>query len=121
MLGLRPTEGAHGPTELRRLADAQRTRALLESLFELVSGHTVVGHDKLGSLLGNSYMVDLFDCGERLDCIRRRIAPLRQAGYRSAVYATYWIEGDTAHFAFSTFSLTDNAAPKRQEFDLPTA
>jgi hypothetical protein len=118
VLGLRPTDSSRSKTEIRRLAEAQRTRSLIENLIQFVSGRTVLGHEDLSKLLGNSYMVEVFDCGQRLDCIRSRVAPLARAGHRTAVYGSDWVEGDTHHFEIFTFSLVDAKVAKRVEFQL---
>ena len=121
VLGLRPTTGANGPTEIRRLAEAQKSRSLIESLLQLISGHDVVGHEDLRQLLGDSYMVDLFDCTDRLGCITARLVQLKRSGYTTAVYGTYWVDGDTFHFRVFTFSLATGRPLKHVEFDLAGA
>src|SRR5262249_20709529 len=121
MLGLRPLTAANGPTELRRLSDAQKARSLLENILQFISAREVAGPDDHRQLLGNAYMVDLFACEERIDCVVNRIAPLRRAGYTSAVYGSYWVDGDTNHFRLFTFTLADGKVTKHVEFDLTAA
>src|SRR5690349_2190146 len=55
-VGLRPIKRKGGPSDLRRLAEAQQLRVIAESTLALSSRVPVLGHEAVKRVLGNNYL-----------------------------------------------------------------
>ena len=91
--GLRPTTGDYGDTDLRRLAQAQELRGIMDDLVHEVSRRPVLNHAALRAALGNEYLVDLFDCEGKVACVARLFARVRDRA-SLAVYGDYTVAKD---------------------------
>lgn len=96
VLGLRPaTDGTRGQTAIAQLPEAQRLRAVAESVIEILTGATVLRHDDLRGLVSRTYLVDLFDCGDDVACQLRVASPLARQGVGTAIVGDYFPDGVT--------------------------
>lgn len=95
-LGLRPaTDASRSQTAIAQLPEAQRLRAVAESVVEILTGATVLRHDDLRAAVSRTYLVDLFDCRDDVPCQLRVAAPLARQGVVTAVVGDYYPDGST--------------------------
>jgi hypothetical protein len=94
VLGLRPaTDGTLGQTAIAQLPEAQRLRAVVESVVEVLTGAAVLRHDDLRTAVSRTYLVDLFDCRDDVACQLRVAAPLARQGVATAIVGAYYPDG----------------------------
>jgi hypothetical protein len=95
-LGLRPaTDASRSQTAIAQLPEAQRLRAVAESVVEILTGAAVLRHDDLRAAVSRTYLVDLFDCRDDVPCQLRVAAPLARQGVVTAIAGDYYADGST--------------------------
>ncbi len=105
-LGLRPaTDKTLGQTAIAQLPEAQRLRAVAESVVEILTGAAVLRHDDLRAAVGRTYLADLFDCGADAACQLRVAAPLARRGVTTAIAGDYFADGGTLRFRIRRLDL----------------
>jgi hypothetical protein len=88
VLGLRPgSRKLDGPTELRRLGEAQKLRRVANGVVRELASRPIIDDDGLRTILGIEYLVDFMDCRGAVACIARRVAKLK-------TLATYVVYGE---------------------------
>lgn len=119
-LGLRPAEASSfAGTAIAQLPEAQRLRAVAENVVEIVSGASVLRHEDLRSLLGPTYLVDLFECRGDPACQAKVAAPLRPKGARDAIAGDYFASADAFRIRIRRFDLARGRLVDETTFVLP--
>jgi hypothetical protein len=116
--GLRPTRGAaFKKTDIGRLPEAQRLRAIAEGLAGEIAGRSIIDHAGLRTLLGRSYLASFFDCAGGVKCAARVFAPLHpQAGW--VMFGDYAVRRGTYSFRLRLVELGSGRLLANTEFSL---
>ncbi len=116
--GLRPTRGAaFKKTDIGRLPEAQRLRAIAEGLVGEIAGRSIIDHAGLRTLLGRSYLASFFDCAGGVKCAARVFASLHpQAGW--VVFGDYAVRRGTYSFRLRLVELGSGRLLANTEFSL---
>ena len=117
--GLRPAgDRAFKRTEIRRLQEAQRLRAILEEGTRELTGQTVIDHAALHAILGSSYLVKLIGCAGDVACIGGALARLRRHSSK-AVYGDYAVERGQYRVRMRVIDLASLEVLAERAFSLP--
>jgi hypothetical protein len=121
-LGLRPAANADfGPTRLEALPDAQRLRAVAESVLAATTGSAVLGHDELRAALGKGYLVDVLECGGTAACLARVAAALRRQGTATAYAGDVFASPEGYRVRVRRLDLASGRMVAETTFTLPRA
>lgn len=118
VVGLRPVT-SDGAGDLARLVDAQAFRAVFQLAFEDVLGQRVYGHDDLVKVLGGTYLVTWFKCGDDLPCISNLLRPAHKENYETAITGEYTVAEERLRVRVVAFRIADRRILKEHAFDAP--
>jgi hypothetical protein len=118
ILGLRPgSRSFEGPTELKRLGEAQKLRRVANSVVREIAERPIIDDGGLRTVLGVEYLVDFMDCRAVTACIVKRTTKLKKlATYM--VYGEYTVAGPEYRFRIKLFELRQAKIAKQVEFTL---
>ncbi|MBI5510836.1 MAG: carboxypeptidase regulatory-like domain-containing protein [Deltaproteobacteria bacterium] len=115
---LRPVLPGTTETDLPGLIEAQRLRGIAENVLGVVGGGEVLGHKRLRSRLGGTYLVEIFACAGRIPCIVKRVQPLRGAGIQHFFVGEFTHEGEQYSFKIQMLDLQTGEMVKDVSFAL---
>ncbi|MDF1566156.1 MAG: hypothetical protein P1V51_24200 [Deltaproteobacteria bacterium] len=120
LLGLRPTtDASRAETDVLELGQAQRLRDTASSVLEAVSGTHMLDHETITQLLGRSYLVDLFACGESSACVEKLSRPLMKHGVHTVIVGDYYQVKAGYRMRIRVIDLETRRERATVELDLP--
>ncbi|MEO8702662.1 MAG: hypothetical protein ABI867_21640 [Kofleriaceae bacterium] len=91
VIGLRPAKDSlDGPTDLRRLSEAQRLRAVVNDAVRQLAHRPLIDDVGLRTAIGVEYLVDFMECRNKVACVARLVARLKKTT-TVAIYGEYII------------------------------
>ena len=118
VVGLRPAaKNLAGPSEIRRLSEAQRLRRVTNDVVRDIAKRPIVDDAGMRSTLGVEYLVDFMDCRGAVPCVSRVVAKLR-ATASLAVYGEYTVVKKQYQFRFRLLDLRTGKLLNEVEFKL---
>jgi hypothetical protein len=118
VIGLRPAaKNVDGPSEIRRLSEAQRLRRVANDVVRDVAHRPIIDDAGLRTTLGVEYLVDFMDCRGKVACVARVVAKLKKTA-SLGVYGEYAVVNKTFQFRFRLMDLGQAKILKEVEFKL---
>ena len=118
VIGLRPaTKKLDGPSEIKRLSEAQRLRRVANDVVRDVAHRPIIDDSGLRTALGVEYLVDFMDCRGQVACVGRVVAKLKKTT-SLGVYGEYTFANKTYQFRFRLMDVGQAKILKEVEFKL---
>jgi hypothetical protein len=118
VIGLRPAKkDLDGPTDLRRLGEAQRLRVVMNDAIRQLAHRPLIDDAGLRTALGVEYLVDFMDCRNKIACVARLVAKLKKTT-TVGVYGEYFVANKQYQFRIRVIDLGSAKAVKEIEVKL---